>query len=407
MSFFSTFSGTRMAYKRTEHCVDVYDDLTLESPTLVDTFFHKGTEYEGKQLFKAYAEHYRIFKTTMEKSGAPCEYIEIDMNNRGIYTTKPGYLGCVVDATTALMGSFHGRQLHSTDKEWAAWHPYATKGGVPAPHTPTFMQDLLEPYGFGVSRVAVYPESIYADETDLDRWKQALGINPMGAADRKTSNVDFCILTGMPFDVAEQLFRFEYRVTPLAAAVVGECGWSGVGTGYQGGHAVYRPPRGHFGHWEFSVQVQPLDRIKYLDEVPTTAHMPRRPGDLNIDFKAISAPDGSVIDGTNVVWNGYQSRLAPNRPVVKALTSVTGPINPDGQAQTNLFPDYEPKHTRLDDTVTAPVETPLALLDAGGLTDEEAAYYNSFNPTAPSPAPHRQGTSMADLSNLADAYGWD
>lgn len=203
---------------------------------------------------------------------------------------------CTFDATEAYLKSLFGRMLHSSDKEWLARHPRATDDGVPFEYMASALHELVEVYGFGLSRVRVKAGMLAASD-DHKKWARALGCNPFAMIDHRTTNAEAAVKLGMSEAQADALFRFEYHPEPLRGSVVGEKGWASTtagGVGAAGGHARYLAPRARPGDWVISVQMAPLNELAYALALVPTEYVARH-GPLSFQTDDIRRPDGTPI----------------------------------------------------------------------------------------------------------------
>jgi hypothetical protein len=83
---------------------------------------------------------------------------------------------CAYDATEKYLKNLLGVGLDSTDSSWYKAHPLTESSGLPEQHTITVLNDLVKPYGIGVSKVYILKGSS-ANEEQL-AWMECLGHNP-------------------------------------------------------------------------------------------------------------------------------------------------------------------------------------------------------------------------------------
>lgn len=167
-------------------------------------------------------------------------------------------LMCTYDATKLYLESMLGIKLSADDAEFFEAHPLVQEDGVPFPDTLRVVQELVQPYGVGISRVRLAPN--YGVQGDIKQWRKVLGVNPMALADRTTTNEEFAAQMNGKVDISQ--FRFEYGSEALFPSV--SCGvMSGANTGATGGHATYVPPRRRASGMLLSFQLDRLERVQW------------------------------------------------------------------------------------------------------------------------------------------------
>lgn len=163
---------------------------------------------------------------------------------------------CVYFATEEYLKNLFGINLHQTDKDWFNTHGALLPGGVPTNNTLRVVQELIDPYGLRIIRVKILPKLHIRG--DLLQWFGVLGINPLGAANRQTSNASFSEQTGLSLADCNAMFCIEYDDEPLKPGII--C--AGPGDNVTGqtelhGHASYIPVRGKKpgGHIDMRIQL--------------------------------------------------------------------------------------------------------------------------------------------------------
>lgn len=225
------------------------------------------------------------------------------------YGTPP-FSPCVYTATTDYLQARWGRKLDDSDRAWLGSHPYAADGGVPREYMPTCVQQMLEPYGMGVSRINIR-RGILMIPGSLFDWLLSLGCNPFAMTDHQTTNAEAAEKLGIPLAEANKMWRVEFTEQPLPCSITGEQNFSvptgqTVKVGDKGGHARYLPPRGYFNDWFISCQLDTLERIEYFVPTPNPEYVPRR-GDPSLSLSSVRRPDGKQLavqakKGYSTVW---------------------------------------------------------------------------------------------------------
>lgn len=280
---------------------------------------------------------------------------------------KPKFNACTYTATEDYLAARWGRKLHFTDRDWLAGHPLATDDGIPQAHTATCLQQLLQPYGMGVSRMRIRRGSLFPTATE---WAQVLGCNPFGMIDHQTTNAE--ALDRMGITDAEQraqfdaLWRLEFHDAPLPCSVIGERGWSnqaGVNVGTAGGHARYLAPRSSAGDWTVSLQFAPLEQVQYLVSPPDPAYEERR-GDATLMLGSVRGPDGMVVA---VKHNGFF--LTPTEYLARTVKATGGTSTTSSSSSAPSSPTLGREYR---DTPQGPIDErfqrELALVPPGGYT---------------------------------------
>jgi hypothetical protein len=222
--------------------------------------------------------------------------LEIPFESVDVSYGVPTFNACVFNASEDYLQSMWGRKLHSSDQTWLSLHPYATEGGIPAEYMATAINQMVEPYGFGVSEVR-YRKGLLLMGDDAAGWLQALGCNPLGMMDHSTTNQEAMAKLSMDAKLAGELWRAEFHDDPLPGSIIGERGWSdgkGVTTGSFGGHARYLAPRATAGNWVVSVRLLPLKEITYMTPPPNPEYVPRK-GPETFTLSSVKRPDGKPV----------------------------------------------------------------------------------------------------------------
>jgi hypothetical protein len=214
--------------------------------------------------------------------------------DKGVWGTKAA---CQYHSIDDYFQNVFGRKLAFADKDWFQDHPSIQSGGVPMSHTLTVAQQLIEPYGFKVSRAVVRPGVAIAQD-ELKKWLDILGINPLGMTDLETSNAQFCEKTGLPYEDALKQFRLEYSREHLRPCVTcdGKLG---------AGHASYKSFRAK-PTWDFVLQFQIdfAEKVNWRQEVkiPDYGDMPEN---MTLDFEECLCDDGKTLDDARIDSLGY------------------------------------------------------------------------------------------------------
>lgn len=272
----------------------------------------------------------------------PCIVVNIQPEN-AIWKRSHGktVACCAFTATNEFLKFVLGGSLHSSDQTWYTNHPLTEAAGLPAAHTITLLNDLVKPWGIGVSRVWI--RAAHIDWDEHHEWCKVLGCNPMAVGDQESTNEQY-VQTQLNFAreakaTEEQLaeyeaqlreevkgFRLEYVPAdslPRLPMVLCEGGYnSQYASG--GGHASFSSPRMHKGsRWGIALQFDRLENCVRHAEPPTTDTGEEIQENLDLDWRQSRCGDtgktfSSVMynynSGTSqATWNGGQNRgaLAP------------------------------------------------------------------------------------------------
>jgi len=187
---------------------------------------------------------------------------------------------CAYHATEDYLKSLLGVTLSHEDRIWFASHPLVNEMGLPQKYTVTVLNDLVKPYGIGVSNIYVVKGSAINEE--LTKWQAVLGCNPKAKQSSQYSNTDYVReISGGNEELIKAFtrqfkdkFNFEYVETPTMPAVVftatGNASLSFAGGG---GHSSYCAPRAelHSSDWKLALKFDWLDKIqhRYKQDPPT------------------------------------------------------------------------------------------------------------------------------------------
>src|SRR3990167_1505146 len=141
----------------------------------------KGREVARKSVEKWQED---LWKRLVEEYGARKNVVRVPKAAVEMHTTSPAFSPCVFNAAQDYLSAVFGRKLDDSDRDWLSRHPKAQPQGVPRAYILTAIQQLLEPYGMGISRVRV-PKGQWAAGGDDAVWMKALGVNPIAICDNR------------------------------------------------------------------------------------------------------------------------------------------------------------------------------------------------------------------------------
>lgn len=217
--------------------------------------------------------------------------IYIPIENARFYKTHRAILCCVYDAVTEYMQAILGTKLCIDDKEWYKELAVVETGGLPYEHTLTVINELVRPYGLGISRV--YLPKKTSTSKEMKEWAKYLGVNPAARVNRDCTNEEYVNLVApAPGDyrntVLEEIkgYNLEHVETFPKPAIV----FAGKD---KGGHASYESPRGNTSDIAMALRIDRLERIKYHVD-PPEVKLATYVNDDHLNLWECIAPDGKT-----------------------------------------------------------------------------------------------------------------
>jgi hypothetical protein len=179
---------------------------------------------------------------------------------------------CAFDATNEYMSSVLGCRLSHDDRNWFVYHPDVTSEGLPMGHTFGIINELVRPYGIGISKIYMRKRSTLS--ADAREWMEVLGVNPKSVVDRDCSNEEYLdLISANNPNVKEAMrstiddFRFEFvDKIPMGSYIIFRS-WNDTGVSPGGGHAMYVGPRGDYSGFIVAIQ---LDRNPKYHKTPSS-----------------------------------------------------------------------------------------------------------------------------------------
>lgn len=201
-----------------------------------------------------------------ERVRVPKDVVDEFLETTTVYPSRKSPLMCNFTAVKEYCESLLGIKLSEHDREFFVNHPLVEIDGVPMMDTLRVTQELIAPYGLGISRVQMTPGM--TAKGDLAQWRRVLGTNVLALTDKATTNAQFAEQSGLPVPEAEDQYRFEHTTKALSPAVC--CGiMSGNNsavTGLSGGHAHFAPPRQKMSGTMLSFQIDRIEKVRWLRE---------------------------------------------------------------------------------------------------------------------------------------------
>jgi hypothetical protein len=264
---------------------DVYFEVINDQKYLIDECLSEYTISELKKVLD-YQENESSITFIIPKERARYKYV------------VPKVQMCAYEATANYLKSLLGITLSYEDQVWFASHPLVNEMGLPQKYTVTVLNDLVKPYGIGISNIYVAKGSSINEE--LIKWQAVLGCNPKAKQSSQYSNADYIreisggneeLIKAFTIQFKDQ-FNFEYLDTPVLPAVVFTT-TEGTSLSFAsgGGHSSYCAPRAriHNASWRLALKFDWLDKIrhKYKQEPPTFKYE----GQLNLTLDVYNCLD--------------------------------------------------------------------------------------------------------------------
>lgn len=317
-----------------------------------DTYYSADNLWEsGKRAALEHME-YEIRKNA---DGKPCVLVHIPPEHAAWRKTSKHVATCAFAGTDEYLKHVLGMSLHGSDREWYVDHPLTETGGLPAQHTITLLNDLVRPWGLGVSRV--WMRKGHIDWPEHGAWKDVLGCNDMAYADNETSDEEFVreMLSSIQEDTPEeqrealrqwaadqvQNVRFSYvKDLPSAPMVIFEGGYtSKYASG--GGHASFRAPRSGKGdNWGLAVQFDRLENCRRLVEPPSLDVLDgERAEHLTLDVRQCKIRDGSAKLESKITYqSGFRGTWSGDFPGGGTKNGT----NTNGKSSQGFRPSQKP-----------------------------------------------------------------
>jgi hypothetical protein len=224
-------------------------------------------------------------------------------------------LTCAYNATNDYIKSHFGKQLDEGDREWFINHPHLVESGLPSNHTFDVIQELVRPYGLGISKVYVKKGS--ALSTEQRKWKERLGCNPSAMTDSHMSNQDYLDKFKIGDELMDNLLEeevkdcnFEYVNKVNGPAIIcteleslsssRSASWA-----LGGGHASYLGTRKSSEKFRLAIKLDYLSNCKYNTQILPFEEVPENENKVVDIFN-------SSIDGKKISSLIYSTMYSPN-----------------------------------------------------------------------------------------------
>lgn len=299
---------------------------------------------------------------------------------------------CAYDASGDMLENLFGINLHQTDLEWYCSHPKVCGSGLPTAWTFDVLEDLVAPYGLGISEIWAR-KGIFLPDEHLP-WQSALGCNPLSLSDPCATDEAYLAQTGLE---SGEFFFHRTETAPKGAVV-----FSPGRDGGPDGHAVYVPFRGRPPEdWSFALRFLPRERCVRRHPVATLGQdfEPVFEDRFSVDFWRSKIGDRTV---SEIV---FPNRCHPSSP------GWTGSFREPVEQNFRVREDAGcPSRSYLEDAYgTFPDELDDGLFDSGyGTWSLSAERAEAPSPPKPDPFEHpgilpnleegiREGGTVLDL----------
>jgi hypothetical protein len=234
---------------------------------------------------------------------------------------------CGYNGTNGFLGHLLGVQLDRDDEDWYKGHVSTDRHGILLTWIPTVLDQLVEPYGIGVSRIR-FKKGEYADYVDFAAWRASLGVNPLAIAEGPTkTNEDWAAVSGLPIEEVDAEYRIDFGPRPFQPCTVA-CVYAGGDFGHvsYGGPRTVVPP-----HWQIAVQFARRDTILYHVPLELTPYQ-GKDDEYEIDWLETRDKDGNLYveryqnkgarKGSTVVGPGWDVQPASGRSGAQSSTQI-------------------------------------------------------------------------------------
>ncbi len=202
---------------------------------------------------------------------------------------------CAYNATDSYMSHMLGMHLDSDDKKWYELNELVTGDGLPQRNSFTVIQQLIQPYGLGISRIFVPRNSRRFDE--YVPFMFALGSNPFFMVDGHTTNEEALEKMQIPADKRE-FFLNQWRYECVDEAPSGSISMNQFNdkeSGHNGGSNYYGPRRRVLKEgWRMSIKLDKLSNITYLKELALPEYK-EYPGHMSYSWWGIKDDEGKTL----------------------------------------------------------------------------------------------------------------
>lgn len=232
---------------------------------------------------------------------------------------------CAYEAANNFIQAMLGGKLEVGDKDWYQNHPLVEPSGLPQNVAVTLINDLVAPYGIGVSEVFLPIGSVVAED-----WKPVLGVNPLANLDNSTSDEEYEKLFG---ESAEQ-FKLRFQSGSPCGAIVMYRASGNHASG--GGHAEFIPPRGRVRDYVLALRLARLHDCVRL--IPAPSYGERRQMAEVVDFASSEYAAGKTV---NSLIDPPKSYVVNTGPLATGANNWGGPY---GRERPSSYKAAPPGH---------------------------------------------------------------
>lgn len=226
---------------------------------------------------------------------------------------------CAFNGTDEYMKHMLGMSLDHDDKNWYTNCSLVIESGLPEENIFPVIQELVAPYGLGISHAYVRKGSRLS--TNNKPWFSILGINPMASISGDVSNEEYLsILSGGDKEVADILrtqvedFHLEFvDEVPHGAYIMFRKYTTNAS---RAGHSIYSGPRANKQDFAVALKLDWLKNIKYHAVVPDFNYNEVGPQN-KVDFWECLADDGKKLKDHRIKYqpHNYKGSISGDEAV--------------------------------------------------------------------------------------------
>jgi hypothetical protein len=284
----------------TDAQAETYDMFPITSQTMVKAIEQlEGFDYE-------WADFGEDKDYELPKDWKQAFYVYVDPAKIPTTISKHRQVACCAfEATTKYMQHWLGMMLDEDDRSWYQLNALVTSDGLPQKDSFAVIQQLIEPYGLGISSIIVPPNSRRFSE--YAPFLVSLGCNPFFMGDGYTTNEKALEMMFPDEELRNTIgrelaktWRFECREEPVKGCIT-MVQFQETKTGHNGG-STYRGPRSKGAttnsqgqrSWHMCVKLDRLENIKYNSPVALEPYK-EYPGTSSFYFEGMKDLAGVVL----------------------------------------------------------------------------------------------------------------
>lgn len=205
---------------------------------------------------------------------------------------------CAFNASMGFISCNLGKRLDGADEAWYKAIPQTHAEGLREGATFDVIQELVRPYGIGISEIWVRSDKFL--NPDLDKWREYLPANPLfNFSDPNGNSAGLTDKEALANPLADmfvdekdtwRMHRIKGHESLDGPLIYMRGGASAAGGG---GHATYIGPRWSDKNFDYAIRLDHLSNINYIkvpDPIDTTVEM-----DINLpESYLVKSTDGNV-----------------------------------------------------------------------------------------------------------------